>query len=62
MTALIIDMEISNTAHLTDQYISSDTGVIIFTMVSLTYLVTQQFILNSYHKKQFEMQVESLII
>lgn len=59
MTALIIDMEISNTAHLTDQYISSDTGVIIFTMVSLTYLVTQQFILNSYHKKQFEMQVES---
>ena len=59
MIALIIDMEISNTAHLTDQYISSDTGVIIFTMVSLTYLVTQQFILNSYQKKQFEMQIES---
>jgi hypothetical protein len=59
MTALIIDMEISNTAHLTDQYISSDTGVIIFTIVSLTYLVTQQLILNSYHKKQFEMQVSS---
>ena len=59
MIALIIDMEISNTAHLTDQYISTDIGVIIFTLVSLTYLVSQQFILNSYHKKQFEMQVES---
>ena len=59
MTALIIDMEISNTAHLTDQYISTDIGVVIFTMLSLTYLVSQQFILSSSHKKQFQIQVES---
>ena len=59
MIALIIDMEISNTAHLTDQYISSDIGVVIFTLLSLTYLVSQQFILSYSHKKQFQIQVES---
>jgi hypothetical protein len=37
MIALIIDMEISNVAHLIDERISSDTGIIIFTLVSLTY-------------------------
>jgi hypothetical protein len=59
MIALIIDMEISNTAHLTDQYISSDVGVIIFTLISLIYLVSQQFILSYSHKRQFQIQVES---
>ena len=59
MTVLIIDMEISNTAHLTDQYISSDIGVIIFTLISLIYLVSQQFILSYAHKNQFQIQVES---
>jgi hypothetical protein len=59
MIALIVDMEISNTAHLTDQYISNDIGVIIFTLVSLTYLVSQQFILSYSHKKQLQIQVES---
>jgi len=59
IAVLIIDMEISNTAHLTDQYISSDIGIIIFTLVSLTYLVSQQFILSYSHKKQFQIQVES---
>ena len=59
MIALIIDMEISNTAHLTDQYISTDIGVIIFTLVSLTYLVSQQFILSYSHKRRFQIQIES---
>lgn len=59
MIALIIDMEISNTAHLTDQYISSHVGVIIFTLISLIYLVSQQFILSYSHKRQFQIQVES---
>jgi len=59
MTVLIIDMEFSNTAHLTDQYISSNTGVMIFTLISLIYLVSQQFILSYAHKKEFQMQVES---
>jgi hypothetical protein len=59
MTVLIIDMEISNTAHLIDQYISSDMGIIIFILVSLTYLVSQQFILSYSHKRQFQIQVES---
>ena len=59
MIALIIDMEISNTAHLTDQYISTDIGVVIFTLLSLTYLVSQQFILSYSHKKQFKIHVES---
>jgi hypothetical protein len=59
MTVLIIDMEISNTAHLTDQYISNDIGLIIFTLISLIYLVSQQFILSYSHKKQFQIQVES---
>ncbi len=59
MIALIIDMEISNTAHLTDQYISTDIGLVIFTLLSLTYLVSQQFILSYSHKKQFKIQVES---
>jgi hypothetical protein len=59
MTVLIIDMEISNTAHLTDQYISSDIGVIIFTLISLIYLVSQQFILSYSHKNQLRIQVES---
>lgn len=39
MIALIIDMEISNEAHLIDKYISNDIGIIIFILVSLTYLV-----------------------
>jgi hypothetical protein len=39
MFALIIDMEISNEAHLIDKYISNDIGIIIFILVSLTYLV-----------------------
>ncbi|MGI0033823.1 MAG: hypothetical protein ACRD97_11215 [Nitrososphaeraceae archaeon] len=59
MIALIIDMEISNTAHLTDQYISSDVGAIIFTLISLIYLVSQQFILSYSHKRQFQIQIES---
>ena len=59
MIALIIDMEISNTGHLTDQYISSDVGVIIFTLISLIYLVSQQFILSYSHKRQLQIQVES---
>jgi len=59
MTVLIIDMEISNTAHLTDQYISSDIGVIIFTLISLIYLVSQQFILSYSQKRQLQIQVES---
>jgi hypothetical protein len=59
MIALIIDMEISNEAHLIDKYISNDIGIIIFILVSLTYLVSQQFILSYSHKKQFQIQVES---
>jgi hypothetical protein len=59
MIALIIDMEISNEAHLIDKYISNDIGIIIFTLVSLTYLVSQQFILSYSHKKQFQIQIES---
>jgi hypothetical protein len=59
MIALIIDMEISNEAHLIDKYISNDMGIIIFTLVSLTYLVSQQFILSYSHKKQFQIQIES---
>ena len=59
MIALIIDMEISNTAHLTDQYISTDIGLVIFTLLSLTYLVSQQFILSYSLKNQFKIQVES---
>jgi hypothetical protein len=51
MIALIIDMEISNMAHLIDIYISNDIGIIIFILVSLTYLVSQQFILSYSHKR-----------
>ena len=59
MIALIIDMEISNEAHLIDKYISNDIGIIIFTVVSLIYLVSQQFILSYSHKRQFQIQIES---
>ena len=59
MIVLIIDMEFSNTAHLIDQSISNDIGVIIFTLVSLTYLICQQFILSYSRKRQLQIQVES---
>ena len=59
MIVLIIDMEISNISHLIDRYISSDNGILIFILVSLTYLVSQQLILNYSLKKQFQIQVES---
>ena len=59
MIALIIDMEISNEAHLIDKYISNDIGIIIFILVSVTYLVSQQFILGYSQKRQFQIQVES---
>jgi hypothetical protein len=59
MIALIIDMEISNEAHLIDEYISSDTGIIIFILVSFTYLLTQQYVLSYSNQKPFQIQLES---
>ncbi len=59
MIALIIDMEISNAAHLIDERISSDTGIINFILVSFIYLLSQQYILSYSIKKPFQIQVES---
>ena len=59
MAVLIIDMEISNEAHLIDQYISSDIGVLIFNLVSVTYLISQQIILSYSLKRHIQVQIES---
>jgi hypothetical protein len=59
MIALVIDMEISNEAHLIDRYISTDTGIIIFILISLVYLVSQQYILSYSQDKPFQIQLES---
>jgi hypothetical protein len=46
MNSLVIDMEISN-----DEYLSTDTGIIVFTLTSLIYLVSQQYILSYSQQK-----------
>lgn len=60
MIALMIDMEISNEAHLFDEYIATEFGVIVFMVISVVYLVGQQYILFYSSKKPFQIQVESL--
>jgi hypothetical protein len=59
MIVLVIDMEISNEAHLIDKVISSDTGIIIFISISLVYLVSQQYILSYSQEKPFQISLES---
>jgi MFS family permease len=57
MVALVIDMEISNEAHLIYKYIATDIGVTIFILTSFIYLILQQYILSYSRKEQAQIQV-----
>lgn len=59
MIALIIDMEISNEAHLVDKYISDHIGVIVFILVSFVYLFSQQYIVGYSTNKSIQYHIET---
>jgi hypothetical protein len=56
---LLIDMEISNEAHLIYDQISTDIGVGVFVLISLIYLVSQQYILSFANKEPFQIKVKN---
>ncbi len=58
MSALFIDMEISNEAHLFYEYIATDVGVTIFILISFIYLIAQQYILNYSRNEQVQIKDE----
>jgi hypothetical protein len=59
MIVLLIDMEISNEAHLIYDLITTDIGVGVFVLISLIYLVSQQYILSFANKEPFQIKVKS---
>lgn len=52
-------MEISNEAHLFYEFISTNTGVAIFILISFIYLVAQQYVLSYTTKQPFQIKVKS---
>ena len=59
MFALLIDMEISNEAHLIYEDISTEMGIGVFVLISLIYLISQQYILGFANKEPFQIKVKS---
>ena len=57
--ALLIDMEISNQAHLIYEDISTEFGIGVFVLISLIFLVSQQYILGFANKEPFQIKVKS---
>lgn len=59
MLSLLIDMEISNEAHLIYDDISMEVGIGVFVLISLIYIVSQQYILSFANKEPFQIRVKS---
>ena len=57
VVALLIDMEVSNEAHLFYKDIATNIGMTIFILISSTYLVSQQYVLSYSTKEQRQYRV-----
>lgn len=59
MIALLIDMEMSNEAHLIGKHISNDYGEIVFILVSFVYLLSQQYIVGQSTNRSIQYHIET---